>query len=231
MLGRHRVAEFHGAGELPRAGETLLTDPNLDLVIVHGLRTDRIAEAASRLGTTAGVAELKATVTADIPTFSDLDLAVQGWVQNQPAISQLNVAPPFAAGRYGLSFRHDGIPPHVDESYGDREHFGPVAASLRLDEEPIERTFHARRTNIATIQNGHLSGEGLRATKQDLLDTGESLAEHYSSITQRCGDMVLIANQPTLTAHAVEETHTGAERSPHPQTTTLIMHYMLSLPS
>jgi hypothetical protein len=188
-----RTAEFEGPDQIVAAVRTLLTSPELDLVVVRKLLRRR---ALRRLRP--GDPGRRAVLAAGIPRLGEVADVIDEWWDEHGYPDHRFVRPGFDPGNH----RAGSLVPHLDPPEGAYL-YGPVTLSVVTSRTP--GMFLAERTPDALRDDTGRFDPDAFARLLAAAD-GPELRERRlrTAIRQGPGDGVLFTNHPTPSYHAVE---------------------------
>jgi hypothetical protein len=195
------IAEFEGPESLAGAGQRILNDPSLALVVVRNMASK------SELENVAHTVHYGSDQPVDI---KDLHGAVEDWVEANPTAGTLET------NSFTVGSRTYGDGPHIDSArLGYEVRHGPVTGSLRTDtQDHLRRHYSAARPTFSLAdEDGRPTAEALstlgkRVDRFEFLSKlGRLGAGHAAHVYQRPGDLILFANWPSPTIHAIKADH------------------------
>jgi|SRR3989344_1691246 len=209
-LSNH-VAEFEGPGQLAEAGQTLLANPDLDMVVVRGLSLGFQPILSSR-NTDPKRWDQCDKAYEILPELTELDAAVQEWWDQKEIGSSIALRPKVAASPNMLNTAF----------HTDSEISGPLTISLRTDGSCYDRRFYAKRPNECILDGDKLNFTKSRALERKAKSLNRSIFKlGASSVRQARGDGIMFTNSPYPTIHAVD--------TPQFKTETMLLSYRLDI--
>jgi hypothetical protein len=204
------VRWFDGQESLPEAGRAVLEDPHLDMVVVRNVGTVGLSTYFGGPRPYTSMHRMRDILYTEIPTLRQLDTTVHDWWDSHP-LGRAYGLRTLKTSR-SMNLVHRGIGLHIDEPTLKTSDFiidgpieGPLTWSLRIDpHDNKRRVFYAKRTNIPYLNENGLNLNGAEQLMTELdrrLMRGD--ASGISTAEQAPGTMVLFANHPHPTLHAV----------------------------
>jgi hypothetical protein len=210
MSNIETVRWFDGQESLPEAGRAVLEDPQLDMVVVRNVGTIGLSTYLEGPRSFPDAAKMRNKLYAEIPALHQLDTTVQEWWSSHPLGHAYRLR--LLDTTQTMHITHRGIALHIDEPTrwtGDPVIHtpieGPLTWSLRIDQHGgNKRLFHAKRTHVPYLAATGLNTGAIEQLTDEIdsrYDTDD--VSGISTVEQAPNDMVLFANNPYPTLHAV----------------------------
>lgn len=211
MPAPETVRWYDGQESLAEAGMTLLENPTIDMVIVRDVGTIGLQKT---LGTSPFIGrsfyELRDLLYNEIPMFEDLDEVVTQWWAKQPlkdayTLHTLHDTETIRAANRGIELHIDEPLYDIHENVADARIEGPLTFSLRLDNlARNQRIFRALRTHRSYLNRYGIDIDTATELGAEIRRRFEAKDESRLAVAeQRPGDLVMFANHPYPTLHAV----------------------------